>query len=95
MLFYKDHRCRPGCHEVKLKVRYAEIKVETIVVGCRKSPFPSNARSVFILGQGYVWQCVNGYEPTMAYQANVLYDDDDKLVFKQGKGVLIDCMKAD
>lgn len=70
------------------------IKLETVVVGCRETPFPSNAERVYNIGQGYKWQCKKGYNPAMVYTTNLEYESHDKLVYRKGKGVLIDCIKA-
>ena len=83
-----------GCQKVKLQVEYAVVHFATVVVGCRENPFASNAQTVYVEGRGYERRCINGYQPVMGYDITYEYDGDDKLVFKQGEGKLIDCVLA-
>ena len=88
-------KCKQGCYEVVKKVKYAVIKIEDVVVGCRKTNQLPNSEVILDLDADaknrHRRVCKDNFKAIKA-NITVLYENGDLLEAKKEE-IIIDCVK--
>jgi hypothetical protein len=82
--------CKPGCHTIEYEITYAVIKVERVVIGCRKDKKLPTQRQ-FLNGKRKVTPvCRTGYTD-IKRNISEAYKTNGRLEVRE-KEILIDCV---